>query len=235
MGNRQWLGLDGMVLAIVCAGFITFFNGAGQERNQSEEAIVDEERNVRRKRMRKIMATIPSAFIIFFLAFIRRPKVVNDIKFGPSVMDIVKKTGHSWKEGFIKGTNSSTTFISTELGDFCLKGILSHLGFGNRGAIELGEVLVWCHAKLPWCTWLAGQYKFWGQEWWVCSLTWCSQNDVGFGTKLAMTCRDMNSKQESIMMLICNAVSLVGSSAALGFVCGMLVHVLLKLRTLCMP
>ncbi|MBA0567865.1 hypothetical protein Golob_005399, partial [Gossypium lobatum] len=108
MGNRQWLGLDGMVLAIVCAGFITFINGAGQERNQSEEAIVDEERNVRRKRMRKIMAAIPSAFIIFLLgvvlAFIRRPKVVNDIKFGPSEMEIVKITGNSWKEGFIKGT-----------------------------------------------------------------------------------------------------------------------------------
>ncbi|KAL2519100.1 Molybdate transporter 2 [Abeliophyllum distichum] len=40
------------------------------------------------------------------------------------------------------------------------------------------------------------------------------------GIKLAMCSRDMNSKEKSVVMFICTAVSLVGSSAALGFLCG---------------
>ena len=52
------------------------------------------------------------------------------------------------------------------------------------------------------------------------------------GIELAMASRDMNSKEESFVMLICTAVSLVGSSAALGFLSGMIVHVLLRLRNL---
>ncbi|KAL2455787.1 Molybdate transporter 1 [Abeliophyllum distichum] len=40
------------------------------------------------------------------------------------------------------------------------------------------------------------------------------------GIELAMCSRDMNSKEESVVMLICTVVSLVGSSATLGFFCG---------------
>ncbi|XP_042453530.1 molybdate transporter 1-like [Zingiber officinale] len=50
------------------------------------------------------------------------------------------------------------------------------------------------------------------------------------GVELAMAARDMTSKAESFVVLICTAVSLVGSSAALGFVCCMAVHILLVLR-----
>lgn len=50
------------------------------------------------------------------------------------------------------------------------------------------------------------------------------------GIELAMASRDMNSKEESFVMLVCAAVSLTGSSAALGFVCGILLFLLLKLR-----
>ena len=52
------------------------------------------------------------------------------------------------------------------------------------------------------------------------------------GIELAMACRDMNTKQESFVMLVCAAVSLTGSSAALGFGCGILLFLLLKLRQL---
>jgi hypothetical protein len=37
------------------------------------------------------------------------------------------------------------------------------------------------------------------------------------GNELAMACRDMNTKEESFVMLVCAAISLIGSSAALGF------------------
>ncbi|OVA01005.1 sulfate transporter [Macleaya cordata] len=50
------------------------------------------------------------------------------------------------------------------------------------------------------------------------------------GIELAMASRDMNSKEESFVMLICAAVSLTGSSAALGFGCGIVIFLLIKLR-----
>uniref|UniRef100_A0A7N0V192 Molybdate transporter 2 n=1 Tax=Kalanchoe fedtschenkoi TaxID=63787 RepID=A0A7N0V192_KALFE len=50
------------------------------------------------------------------------------------------------------------------------------------------------------------------------------------GIELAMASRDMGSKEESFVMLVCAAVSLTGSSAALGFGCGIVLFLLLKLR-----
>ncbi|KAI3759657.1 hypothetical protein L6452_07635 [Arctium lappa] len=50
------------------------------------------------------------------------------------------------------------------------------------------------------------------------------------GIELAMASRDMNTKEESFVMLVCAAISLTGSSAALGFVCGIVLFLLLKLR-----
>ncbi|CAN6442057.1 unnamed protein product [Victoria cruziana] len=50
------------------------------------------------------------------------------------------------------------------------------------------------------------------------------------GIELAMASRDMNSKEESFVMLVCAAVSLTGSSAALGFGCGLLLFGLLRIR-----
>lgn len=50
------------------------------------------------------------------------------------------------------------------------------------------------------------------------------------GIELAMASRDMNSKEESFVMLVCAAVSLTGSSAALGFGCGIVLYLFLKLR-----
>ncbi|GMJ07240.1 molybdate transporter 1 [Hibiscus trionum] len=274
MGNRQWLGLDGLILTLFCACFITVVNGAGQERHgNGSEFNVDEERNVRRKRMRKIMATIPSAFIVFVLgvvlAFIRRPEVVNDIKFGPSVMEVVRIPGHSWKEGFIKGTipqlplsilNSviAVCKLSSDLfpgREFSATSVSVTVGLMNLVGCWFGAMPC-CHGAGG----LAGQYKFGGRSGGCVAILGAAKMVLGLvlgtslvtilhqfpvgilgvlllfaGIELAMTCRDMNSKEESFVMLICAAVSLVGSSAALGFICGMLVHVLLKLRTLCVP
>ncbi|CAN6298720.1 unnamed protein product [Urochloa humidicola] len=50
------------------------------------------------------------------------------------------------------------------------------------------------------------------------------------GVELAIAARDMSSKAEAFVMLLCAAVSLVGSSAALGFLCSMVAHGLLLLR-----
>ncbi|KAF0899547.1 hypothetical protein E2562_020753 [Oryza meyeriana var. granulata] len=50
------------------------------------------------------------------------------------------------------------------------------------------------------------------------------------GVELAAAARDMSTRAEAFVMLVCTAVSLVGSSAALGFLCGMIAHGLLMLR-----
>ncbi|XP_061365068.1 molybdate transporter 2 isoform X2 [Gastrolobium bilobum] len=52
------------------------------------------------------------------------------------------------------------------------------------------------------------------------------------GIELAMASKDMNTKQESFVMFVCAAVSLTGSSAALGFFVGIVLYLLLKLREL---
>lgn len=52
------------------------------------------------------------------------------------------------------------------------------------------------------------------------------------GIELAMASRDMNSKEDSFVMLVCAAVSLTGSSSALGFGCGILLFLLLKMRSM---
>jgi MFS superfamily sulfate permease-like transporter len=50
------------------------------------------------------------------------------------------------------------------------------------------------------------------------------------GIELAMASRDMGTKEESFVMLICAGVSLTGSSAALGFISGIVLFLLLRLR-----
>ncbi|GMJ01726.1 molybdate transporter 1 [Hibiscus trionum] len=268
-GNRHWLGLDGLVLALVCACFIIFVNGAGEERNETEtDVVVDEERNSKSKRMRRIMASVPSAFIIFtlgvVLAFIRRPAVVKDIEFGPSSIEVVQITRHAWKEGFIKGTipqlplsilNSviAVCKLSSDLfpgKEFSATSVSITVGLMNLVGCWFGAMPC-CHGAGG----LAGQYKFGGRSGGCVAILGAAKMVLGLvlgtslviilhqfpvgllgvlllfaGIELAMTCRDMNSKGEVFVMLICTAVSLVGSSAAIGFLSGIVVHLILKLR-----
>ncbi|KAK6912149.1 Molybdate transporter 1/2 [Dillenia turbinata] len=50
------------------------------------------------------------------------------------------------------------------------------------------------------------------------------------GIELAMASRDINTKEESFVMLFCAAVSLTAANAAFGFCCGNVLSLLLKLR-----
>ncbi|GKU99466.1 hypothetical protein SLEP1_g12316 [Rubroshorea leprosula] len=261
-GDRHWLGLDGLILAIFCACFIILVNGAGEETAEEEDA-GGEERLRKKRRFRKIIFTLPSAFFIFLLgvilAFIRRPNLVKDIKFGPSSIHIVKISKHAWKEGFIKGTipqlplsilNSviAVCNLSSDLfpgKDFSATSVSVTVGLMNLVGCWFGAMPC-CHGAGG----LAGQYKFGGRSGGCVAILGAAKVVVGLvlgsslvvildqfpvgvlgvlllfaGIELAMAARDMNSKQEAFVMLVCAAVSLVGSSAALGFVCGI---VLLK-------
>ncbi|KAI5073374.1 hypothetical protein GOP47_0011387 [Adiantum capillus-veneris] len=49
------------------------------------------------------------------------------------------------------------------------------------------------------------------------------------GVELAMACRDQNNRLDAFVMLVCT-VATFGSNAALGFVCSIMIYVILKLR-----
>ncbi|XP_057479051.1 molybdate transporter 1 [Actinidia eriantha] len=274
-GERHWLGLDGLVLALFCACFIIIVNGAGDENeergNDCDLGDNNQERVGKMKKMRKFVASLPSAFIIFLLGIIlsiaRGPKVVKGFKFGPSSIELLKISKHSWKEGFIKGTipqlplsilNSVVAVckLSSDLfpgrGDFSATSVSVTVGLMNLVGCWFGAMPC-CHGAGG----LAGQYKFGGRSGGCVALLGAAKLGLGLvlgsslvkvldqfpvgvlgvlllfaGIELAMCSRDMNSKEESFVMLLCTAVSLVGSSAALGFLCGILAHFLLRLRKL---
>lgn len=266
-GERHWFGLDGLVLALACACFIMIVTGAGDE---NEERETNGDLGEKRKRLRKIVASLPSAFIIFLLgvilAIVRGPKVVKGFKFGPSSIQVMKISKHSWKEGFIKGTipqlplsilNSviAVCKLSSDLfpgKDFTATSVSVSVGTMNLVGCWFGAMPC-CHGAGG----LAGQYKFGGRSGGCVALLGAAKLGLGLvlgsslvkvldqfpvgvlgvlllfaGIELAMCSRDINSKEESFVMLLCTAVSMVGSSAGLGFVCGMVAHLLLRLRKL---
>ncbi|XP_022131374.1 molybdate transporter 1 isoform X2 [Momordica charantia] len=273
LGGREWLGLDGLVLAIVCACFVIVVNGAGEEEQHLQEPTNVENGRAKesgKEKARKIITSLPSAFIIFLLGlvflFIRSPKVVKYVTFGPSPMSIVKITSSQWKKGFIKGTipqlplsilNSIIAVCNLSLDlfpgkIFSVTSLSITVGLMNLVGCWFGAVPT-CHGAGG----LAGQYKFGGRSGGCVVLLGTAKLLLGLvlgssiakvlnefpvgilgvlllfaGVELAMAARDMNSKEQAFVMLICAGVSLVGSSAALGFLCAMVVHVLLWLRKL---
>ncbi|XP_042492326.1 molybdate transporter 1 [Macadamia integrifolia] len=275
-GERPWLGLDGLVLALTCACFIVMVHGAGEESEGDDEIIpsyLPSESSPGRGRKRtiwRILASSPSAMIVFLLgvvlAIIKRPSVVKEISFGPSSIKVVNISRHAWKEGFIKGAipqlplsvlNSviAVCKLSSDLfpeKKFTASSVSVSVGLMNLVGCWFGAMPC-CHGAGG----LAGQYKFGGRSGGCVAVLGTAkvvlalllgtslvkvlnQFPVGLlgvlllfsGIELAMTCRDMNSKEDSFVMLVCAAISLVGSSAALGFVCGLILILLLRLRKL---
>ncbi|XP_027941887.1 molybdate transporter 1-like [Vigna unguiculata] len=276
LGDRHWFGLDGLVLAIVCLCFIVIVNGAGEKNRGCCEGVQsggddmqnEVARNKRRSRVRRVIFSLPSAFMVFVLgvvlAFVRRHEVVHEIKFGPSSIEVVKFSKHAWKKGFVKGAipqlplsilNSVVAVckLSSDLfpgKDFSATSLSVTVGLMNLVGSWFGAMPS-CHGAGG----LAGQYKFGGRSGGCVALLGVAKLALGLvlgsslahilrqfpvgilgvlllfaGIELAMCCRDMNTKEDSFVMLICTAVSLVGSSAALGFLCGMIIYVLLRLR-----
>jgi hypothetical protein len=277
LNYRDWFGFDGLVIAIVCVFFVVVVNGAGEKEHEFDEieeelgdSIEGNERKKSGRSFKKIVFSLPSAFIVFvlgvILGFIRRPNVIHEIKFGPSNMVFVKISKHAWKQGFIKGTipqlplsilNSviAVCKLSSDLfptKDFSVTSLSVTVGLMNLVGGWFGAMPC-CHGAGG----LAGQYKFGGRSGGCVAILGAAKLVLGFvlgsslshffqqfpvgilgvlllfaGIELAMACRDMNNKEDSFVMLLCTAVSLVGSSAALGFLCGMVVFGVLKVRNL---
>ncbi|KAG6399511.1 hypothetical protein SASPL_140992 [Salvia splendens] len=271
-GDRPWLGLDGLILAFACASFILLINGSGDETetetNQIDGIEIDRPNPRRSRKILKFITSIPSAFLIFLLGLIlaiaRGPQAINHFKFGPSKINVIKISKHSWKEGFIKGTipqlplsilNSviAVCKLSTDLfpeKDVSATSVSITVGLMNLIGCWFGAMPC-CHGAGG----LAGQYKFGGRSGGCVAMLGVAKLVLGLalggslvkvlvqfpvgvlgvlllfaGIELAMCARDMSTKTEALVMLVCTAVSLVGSSAALGFLCGMVVHLLLRVR-----
>ncbi|KAH1203191.1 Molybdate transporter 1 [Glycine max] len=264
----------GIQLAQGLSFAFTAVNGAGEKdqcdgESESLGKRVEEARNMRKNRVRRLVFSLPSAFIVFMLgvvlAFIRRPKVVHEVKFGPSSMEVVKFSKHAWKKGFVKGTipqlplsilNSviAVCKLSKDLfpeREFSATSLSVSVGLMNLVGSWFGAMPC-CHGAGG----LAGQYKFGGRSGGCVALLGVAKLVLGLvlgtslahilrqfpvgilgvlllsaGIELATCCRDIRTKEDSFVMLVCTAFSLVGSSAALGFSCGMAVYVLIKLRS----
>ncbi|CAO2830787.1 unnamed protein product [Amaranthus hypochondriacus] len=276
LGDRPWLGLDGLILALVCGCFIILVNGAGQDRGHDQidlESNGDSEaEGLRNRGFRRVLYSLPSAFMIFLLgvilAIVRGPKeVINGFKFGPSPVHVLNIPKESWKQGFIKGTipqlplsilNSviAVCKLTSDLfpgKDFSATSISVSVGMMNLVGCWFGAMPC-CHGAGG----LAGQYKFGGRSGGCVALLGISKLVIGIvlgssivkildlfpvgvlgvlllfaGLELAIACRDMNTKAEAFVMLLVTAVSLVGSGgASLGFLSGIIAHILIKLRAM---
>ncbi|KAL8139227.1 hypothetical protein V2J09_005248 [Rumex salicifolius] len=270
---RPWLGLDGILLALLCGLFIIIVNGAGEEAGERDCDLEGRARRGKRltSSIRKILFSVPSALLIFLLgvalAFARGPpkEITRGFKFGPSPFHITNISKESWKQGFIKGTipqlplsilNSviAVVKLSSDLfpgrGEFSATSVATTVGAMNLVGCWFGAMPC-CHGAGG----LAGQYKFGGRSGGCVALLGGTKMVIGVvlgssivrvlerfpvgvlgvlllfaGIELAMAAKDMNTKEEAFVMLICTAVSLVGSGASLGFLSGMVVHLLLKIR-----
>ncbi|KAH0720873.1 hypothetical protein KY285_006650 [Solanum tuberosum] len=265
--QRDWVGLDGLLLALICAVFIVIVNGAGDD---DDDRVDNQESETGWKKVQKIIFSLPSAFLIFLLgvvlAIIRGPNAIKGFKFGPSKIEVISISKHAWKQGFIKGTipqlplsvlNSviAVCKLSTDLfpeREVTATSVSMTVGLMNLIGCWFGAMPC-CHGAGG----LAGQYKFGGRSGGCVALLGVAKLVLGLvlgssmvkvltqfpvgvlgvlllfaGIELAMCARDMNTKEEAFVVLVCTSVSLVGSSAALGFLCGIVVHLLLKMRNM---
>ncbi|KAI3928956.1 hypothetical protein MKW98_014547 [Papaver atlanticum] len=252
--DREWPGLDGLVLALVCACFIIIVNGAGEEiendsrdregdRLDSEIHTENSNRRSVRSKVWRIIFSLPSALIVFLLgiilAFIRQPGIAK--QFGPSSIGIAKISRHAWKQGFIKGTipQLPLSVLNSVIAVCKLSSDLFPVTVGlmNLAGCWLGAMPA-CHGAGG----LAGQYKFGGRSGGCVAIIGAAKLVLGLvlGSslvkilsqfplgllgvlllfaciELAMTSKDMNTKEEAFVI---------------GRVGGFLLYLLLKIRNL---
>ena len=200
LDQRYWFGFDGLVLAIVCVCFIVIVNGAGEDHDHDhghghgEESTHQTQARISKvRKIRRVIFALPSAFLVFVLGvvltFIRRPRVMHEIKFGPSSIEVVKMSRHAWKQGFIKGTipqlplsilNSviAVCKLSSDLfpgKDFSVTSLSVTVGLMNLVGGWFGAMPC-CHGAGG----LAGQYKFGGRSGGCVALLGAAKLILGF-------------------------------------------------------
>jgi hypothetical protein len=116
VGDRPWLGSDGLLLALSAFCFIVLATGAGGgggAHDCGSESVglledVEEESTARRERRISEGRSVglPTAFLVFsvgvILAIARDPSVIRKLQFGPSIPHFLSISKEDWKIGFMR-------------------------------------------------------------------------------------------------------------------------------------
>ncbi|KAF8675892.1 hypothetical protein HU200_047388 [Digitaria exilis] len=257
---RPLLGLDGLVLALAALLFIILSTGSGDDEDIASDGTVRRRRSCSRVPAALIVFALglllcfvrdPSILrgLRFGPAPLRIVKITwDDFKIGfwegavpqlpLSVLNSVIAVCKLSSDLFPERAELSPARVSVSVG------LMNFVGcwFGAMPC---------CHGAGG----LAGQYRFGGRSgasvvflaigklalglvFGNSFVTILGQFPIGIlgvmllfsGIELAMASRDMGTKEESFVMLICAGVSLTGSSAALGFISGIVLYLLLRVR-----
>jgi hypothetical protein len=99
-GDRDWLGSDGLLLALSAFCFIILVTGSGTK----EECGVEGETETREQE--NMPLSIPTALIIFLLgvilAVVRDPTIFANFRIGPAIPHFVRISREDWKIGFVR-------------------------------------------------------------------------------------------------------------------------------------
>ncbi|OEL19292.1 Molybdate transporter 2 [Dichanthelium oligosanthes] len=257
---RPLLGLDGLVLALAALLFIILSTGSGDDEDVASDGTVRRRRSCSRVpaalivfALGLLLCFVRDPSIVQGLRFGPAPLQIvkitwDDFKIGfwegavpqlpLSVLNSVIAVCKLSSDLFPERAELSPARVSVSVG------LMNFVGcwFGAMPC---------CHGAGG----LAGQYRFGGRSgasvvflaigklalglvFGNSFVTILGQFPIGIlgvmllfsGIELAMASRDMGTKEESFVMLICAGVSLTGSSAALGFISGVVLYLLLRVR-----
>lgn len=106
MGDRPWLGLDGLLLALSALCFIVIASGAGGSSVPHEDDDDDDTARTERRAREGRSVGVPTALLVFtlgvILAIARDPSALWKLEFGPSMPRFVHLTKSDWQIGFMR-------------------------------------------------------------------------------------------------------------------------------------
>ena len=108
-GNRDWMGLDGMLVALLMFCFIVVVGGSGPPPPDHDlpTDTTDTEKQPSSSAWRRRLQRVPTAIIVFIvglvLAIIRKPSVFSSLSFGPAKPIVYSHIAASeWRRGFLR-------------------------------------------------------------------------------------------------------------------------------------
>jgi hypothetical protein len=107
-GDRDWLGSDGLLLALSAFCFIILVTGSGTKEECGVERSSEEdfEGETETREQENMPLSIPTALIIFLLgvilAVVRDPTIFANFRIGPAIPHFVRISREDWKIGFVR-------------------------------------------------------------------------------------------------------------------------------------
>ncbi|CAM6018934.1 unnamed protein product [Sphagnum balticum] len=107
-GDRDWLGSDGLLLALIAFCFIILVTGSGAKEECGVERSSEEdfEGETETREQENMSLSIPTALIVFLLGVIlavaRDPTIFGNFRIGPAIPHFVRISREDWKIGFVR-------------------------------------------------------------------------------------------------------------------------------------